>query len=55
MKVLVVVSIEIPHPDNIVDVLDHIDPPKIPFFDGQVRIVPEPVVIKTLLQFLDEE
>lgn len=38
MKTIVVISLDMSSPADIVTVLDHIDPPSIPFFSGDVRI-----------------
>ena len=42
MKALVVLSLELPSPDAVVDVLQAIDPPNLPHFSGEARIVVDP-------------
>lgn len=42
MKALVVVSLNLPTPESVVEVLDALDAPRIPHFAGQVRVVVEP-------------
>lgn len=54
MKALVVITLELPEPDDIVEVLDHIDPPNIPHFDRDVRIVVHHDV-DDVIKFLDAE
>lgn len=53
MKCLIVVSVDLPHPDKLIDILNHMDLPKIPFFDGAVRVVVGPDVDDTI-EFLEE-
>jgi hypothetical protein len=38
MNVIVVISLNMPDPQQIAEVLEHIDPPHIPHFAGQVRV-----------------
>jgi UDP-glucose 4-epimerase len=53
MKALVVISVDIPNPDAILDVIRHLDPPNIVHFDGTVRVVVGESVAETV-EFLDE-
>jgi hypothetical protein len=53
MKALVVISVDLPNPESSVDVLEHLDPPTIPYFTGEVRLVVGPDVDDTI-KFLDE-
>ena len=53
MKVLVVVSVDVPDPEDTATVLSHLDPPTIPYFDGEVRVVVGTDVVDTI-KFLDE-
>jgi hypothetical protein len=43
MKTIVVLSFDLPEPENIAQVLDAIDAPKLPFFAGEARIAVEDV------------
>jgi hypothetical protein len=52
MKALIVVSVDLPNPDEAVTVLEHLDPPTIPYFDGEVRLVVGTDVADTI-KFLD--
>ena len=54
MKCLIVVSFDLPHPGDVIKVIDHIDAPKIPYFAGAVRIVVGTDVDDTI-KFLEEE
>lgn len=42
MKVLVVLTFEAPTPEAVVPILQKLDPPSLPFFGGQARIVVDP-------------
>lgn len=53
MRALIVVSLELPNPEAAVDVLEHMDPPEIPYFAGQIRLVVGTDVDDTI-KFLDE-
>jgi hypothetical protein len=53
MKALVVISVDLPNPEESVVVLQHLDPPTIPYFDGEVRLVVGDDV-KDTIKFLDE-
>jgi len=53
VKALVVISVSLPDPDAAVHVLEHLDPPSIPFFTGEVRLVVGNDVDDTI-KFLDE-
>ena len=53
MKALFVVSIDLPYPEAVVDVMAHLDPPTIPHFAGDVRVVVGPDV-DDVVKFLDE-
>ncbi len=53
MKALFVISVDLPSPEATVTVMNHLDPPNIPYFDGQVRIVVGSDVDDTI-KFLDE-
>jgi hypothetical protein len=52
MKALVVLTVDLPTPDDVVDVLEHIDPPNVPHFAGDARIVVGPYV-DVVLNYLD--
>lgn len=54
MKILLVVSLEMPDAEHVIDVLDRIDPPSLPWFDSEVRIV-LPEHVEKVLAFMDEE
>lgn len=53
MKTLLVLTLELPEPEDIAAVLAHIDPPTIPHFTGTARIVVEPVASQ-LEDYLDQ-
>lgn len=53
MKCLIVISVDLPHPDEIITVMKHIDAPKIPYFAGAVRVVVGDDVDE-VIEFLDE-
>jgi hypothetical protein len=55
VKTLVVILFDIPTPDDLVEVINHIDPPTIPYFDGHVRIVPDPIIVVAVTDFLDDK
>lgn len=42
MKALVVLTVDLPDAEAVVEVLHHIEPPTVPHFAGDVRIVVEP-------------
>lgn len=48
MKAIVVISLDLPSADDMADVMEHLDPPKIPHFDRQVRIAVEPVATQVV-------
>ena len=52
MRTLIVVSVDLPNPDSVVGVLEHLDPPTIPYFAGEVRVVVGTDVDETI-KFLD--
>lgn len=54
MKTLIVISVDLPEANRIADVLGYINPPKIPYFDGQVRTVVGTDVDDTI-KFLEEK
>lgn len=54
MKAIIVISLELPEPDNIIDALDHIKPPSIPHFAGKVRVAIDPEAT-TVIRWLDDE
>lgn len=56
MKILLVVSLDIPTDqlEQLPAVLAAIDPPSIRYFDGKVRVIPEPYST-VLLAAIDEE
>lgn len=54
MKVLAVIVVDIPDVKEIRTVLQAIDPPSIPFFEGTVHVVPEPHA-SALQSWLTEE
>ena len=39
MKCLIVLSVDVPTPDALPTILEHIDPPTIPYFANEARIV----------------
>ena len=39
---LLLLTLDVPEPEKIVDVLDKIDPEHLPYFAGKVRIVIDP-------------
>ena len=53
MKCLIVISVDVPSPDDLPEILDYIEPPKIPYFDNVVRVVVGQDVDDTIA-FLDE-
>jgi hypothetical protein len=53
MKALFVISLDLPSPDSVVQVMEHLDPPEIPHFAGEVRVVVGADVDETI-KFLDE-
>lgn len=53
MKTLFVISVNLPHPDAVIEVMEHLDPPGIPYFAGEVRVVVGTDVDDTV-KFLDE-
>ena len=53
MKCLIVLSVDLPNPDAVITVLDHIDPQKIPYFDNVIRVIVGQDVEDTVA-FLDE-
>jgi hypothetical protein len=52
MKCLIVLSVDLPEPEEVVGVLKQIDPPTIPYFSGEVRVVVGTAVDETIA-FLD--
>lgn len=54
MKVLIVLSLEVPEPEEVATALLHIDPPSIPGFSGQARIVVDPHAT-TVEEWLDSD
>lgn len=42
MKALIVLSLEVPDPESIVDALTAVNPPTVPHFAGMAYVVPEP-------------
>jgi hypothetical protein len=54
MKTLIVITVDLPKANRIADVLGYIDPPRIPYFNGEVRVVVGTDVDDTI-KFLDEE
>ena len=52
MKCLIVVSVDLPGPNDVAKVLEHMDPPKVPYFAGAVRVVVGSDVEDTI-EFLD--
>lgn len=53
MLVIVVSEFDIPRPDAVVDILEAMDPPSVPYNKGQVRIAVADVA-KHVLDWLDE-
>jgi len=53
LKALIVISVDLPDPEASVPVLEHLDPPTIPYFAGEVRLVVGTDVDDTI-KFLDE-
>ena len=41
MKAIIIVSVDLPDPDDLSAVLVHMDPPNIPHFDNEVRVAIE--------------
>jgi len=52
MRVLYVVTCEIPSPDEVAEPLKAMDPPALPYFAGEVRVVIEPTATQ-VLRWLD--
>ena len=52
MRCLVVLEFDIPGPEQAADVLIAIDPPHLPFFTGNARVVPDPYATE-LTDWLD--
>ena len=52
--VLVVLSFQLDDPDDIIQVLENINPPHLPYFRGEVRVVVGTDATDTI-QFLDGE
>lgn len=42
MRTLIVVTCDLPEPEDAAEVVRHLDPPSIPHFAGEVRVVVEP-------------
>ena len=53
MRAILVISLELPEPESITEVVSHIDPPNVPHFGGMVRIAVDPVA-STVEHWLDE-
>ena len=53
MRALIVISVDLPNPEATVGILEHLDPPTIPYFTGDVRVVVGTDVDDTI-KFLDE-
>jgi hypothetical protein len=54
MKVLVVTSFDIPSAEALPEILLKMDPPSLPYFDNEVRVVPDPENVKAIIKWLDE-
>jgi hypothetical protein len=54
MKALIVLTFEIPTPEHIATVLDAINPPTLPHFAGQARVVVDPFAT-TVTKWLDAD
>lgn len=53
-RTLVVLSLDLPMPESITDVLADIDPPNLPYSNGVVRVVTEPYASRVEM-WLDAE
>lgn len=42
MKTIIVLTFDMPEPDSIVEIIEHLNPPSIPHFVGEVRISIDP-------------
>lgn len=54
MKMLLVLSFDVPTPEDIVPILKKINPPNLPHFANEVRAVIEPAA-STVIEWLDED
>jgi hypothetical protein len=54
MKALIVISVDLPNPEATVEIIEHLDPPTIPYFTGELRVVVGTDVDDTI-KFLEEE
>jgi hypothetical protein len=54
MKALLVMSFDLEQEGDIITVLQHMDPPNIPFADGMARIVVDPEPVAYIIEYLDE-
>jgi hypothetical protein len=53
VKVAVVLTFDVPDAEAIPDILTAIDPPRLPHFDGEARVVPPPYAAQ-MTAWLDE-
>lgn len=44
MRIAIVLTFDIPDPETVPSIIEAIDPPNLPHFDGNARIVVEPEV-----------
>lgn len=42
-------------PEQVAEILDHLDPPTIPYFDGLVRIATDEPAAQAVVDFLDDD
>lgn len=54
MKVIIVLSFEVPGPEDVASILHTINPPKLPFFTGEARIAVGRNAT-TVIEWLDDE
>lgn len=53
MRAIIVLELDIPAPEDLPIVLQHLDPPTVPYFAGTLRVAIDPVAT-TVLTYLDE-
>ena len=54
IRVLLVVTCEVPDPQGITAALESLNPPSIPYFAGKVRVISDPAVAASIENWLDE-
>lgn len=42
MRALIVLSVDVPDPENLPEVIRHINPPGVPYFEGEQRVAIDP-------------